>query len=203
MTEPRTQTVRAFAIQLALEALAERYSTKEGPNPAFRDRDRLAARQRGEEYTVERYVPRTLDQMIGDSCTIVDYGSDEEGWGPVIRSLTYREVVDAVIERLIERGIIRAADEALSTHFLCGEIDNGHICLHEIEPDGTCPNHPIGSDGLTFNEREASAARWNETVARRDRLRRASREAARAWEERGPVPPLAWPMLGGRDASTA
>lgn len=141
-----TETVRDYAKRLALEALAQCYSTKQTGNPAFDPREDRAAARRGEEYKVERYRPRRMDEMVEDSCMVVLHDrDDDDGYGSYIRALTYREVVDAIVDDLVEHGVIRPADIPLPTADIL----------------------PIGNDGLTQPERDEAERRWNEGPARR------------------------------------
>lgn len=142
-TTQRRQTVREMAVEQALLALADRYSVKETLNPKYNYIEARKAVRIGREYPFEKYRPRTLEEMIEDSCTIVEHDEDDELYGPMIRPLTYREAATTVIEALIRAGIIQSADVQLTTNFLCGERGpDGLACLAPIGADGTCPNHP-------------------------------------------------------------
>lgn len=150
-TQP--ETVRTFAERLALEALAERYSRKHAANEAFDRLEDRAAWERGEDYEVERYRPRTMEEAVEDVCMVTEQRrDDDEGFGTYIRALTYREVVDTVVARLVERGVIQAANVSVGSRFLCGEIKDGRICFQNLGPASRCPTHGEGATGRSLDD---------------------------------------------------
>ncbi|GAB3251510.1 hypothetical protein [Kineosporia babensis] len=73
--------------------LARRYSPQTKRNPAWDRKAERAAWDRDEEYEVPEQIPRTAEEMAGDTCHHVRPGAD--GYMSIY-TLTYRQIAEVV-----------------------------------------------------------------------------------------------------------
>lgn len=94
--------------KIFLDALIRAYSVKKEKNPEWKFKEWIKVEEG--QYPIPEYIPRTQEEMEEDDCLIVVRSKDEDGeWCSSIRALSYREVVETILNDLEIRGILNVS----------------------------------------------------------------------------------------------
>lgn len=92
--------------KICLDALSEKYGIKTKPNPAYSWKEERKAWAEDQEYTIPRYINRSLEEQYGDPCYVIEHSHEEDECGYYIRALSFEEVVNTIMLKINDMGLI-------------------------------------------------------------------------------------------------